>query len=94
MSKVNIWIEVGSMEPAANRPWLQGFSVLSDSWDVCSQPASGEAWKSPVCKFSGSVGTEGEREGEGAFYYVIRLSDTSSLTHTCSCMLHHKAEIK
>lgn len=34
VSKVNIGIEVGSIEPTANRPWLQGFSVLSDSWDV------------------------------------------------------------
>ncbi len=41
-------------------------------------------------------GTERESEGEGAFYYVIRPSDTSSLTHTNththSCTLQHKAE--
>lgn len=71
VSKDNIWIEVGSFKLTATRPWLQGFSVLSDSWDVCSQPAPGEAWKTSVCKFSGSVG---EREGEGAFYNVIRLT--------------------
>lgn len=62
--KVNIWKEVGSVERTADTTWLQGVSVLSDSWEVSSQARSRAAWKSPSCKFSVSVG---QREVKGGW---------------------------
>lgn len=36
---------MGSPEPTANRPWLQGFSALADISDVCCQAATGQHGK-------------------------------------------------
>lgn len=63
VSKVNIGIEMGSVESGANRPWLQGFSVLSDSCDVCSQLAPG-GWHGKL-QHSSSVGVWVRQKGRG-----------------------------
>lgn len=76
LRKDNIWIEVGSIQLTANRSWLQGLSVLSDSSVRRRQPAPEEVRKTPGCKFSRSVGEVG---GGALFFFfcnVIRLSNT------------------
>ena len=75
---------MGSIQATANGPWLQGFSVLSDSWDVCSQPARGSMENSSMqvqCK------CEKERVGMGECAYCT----SSLILELMQCTLHHKA---